>query len=189
MITRYINKAIFKLIGWKNAGHHPGHIKKAVVIAVPHTSNWDFPIGIMSRASWNINIRFVGKKSLFKPPLGWYMKWMGGYPVDRTKHTNFIEAVTNIYKREDEFMLCLAPEGTRKKVRKLKRGFYFIAKNANVPIILVKFNFKLKEVNYSEPFYVTDNIHADLAYIYDYFRDVPGKIPANGFNEKYNKEE
>ncbi len=180
-----LSQMIFRLIGWKNTGSNPKHLDKYMVVVVPHTSNWDFPLGLLARSAWNLDIKYVGKKEMFRWPLGGLMKWLGGYPVDRSKATNFVSAVVKLIKEKDKFALCIAPEGTRKKVNKLKRGFYFMAKGAQIPMILVKFDYENKEVNWSEPFYPTDDEDADMQYIYDHFRGVKGKIAANSFDVKY----
>jgi 1-acyl-sn-glycerol-3-phosphate acyltransferase len=125
--------------------------------------------------------KFIGKKSLFKPPFGAVFRALGGYPVDRSKNNNFVDAVVEIFDSKEKFSIALAPEGTRKKVDKIKTGFYYIAKGANIPIILVRFDYANKEVTFSDPFYTTDNKEADLKFIDDHFRGTLGKIPENSY--------
>ena len=179
-----ISKVILWILGWKVEVNYPADLKKYVVIAVPHTSSWDFPLGLLVRSAINRDIKFIGKHTLFKPPFGWIFRALGGYPVNREKSTNFVKAVVKIYEREDEFACLLAPEGTRKKVDKLKTGFYFIAKRANIPVIMVKFDFGNKKITFSEPFYTTDDQEADFAFIDNYFRGTRGKRPERSY--KYN---
>ncbi len=127
-------------------------------------------------------MHFVGKASLFRPPFGWYFRWMGGHPVDRSKSNNFVEAVAQIFDEQEEFRLALAPEGTRKKVEKLKTGFYYIAKTASVPIVLVAFDHARKEVKFSAPIHPTDDMEYDFLAIHSFFRGVKGRVPEYSFD-------
>ena len=176
-------RRILGLFGWKVEGYIPDEIKKCVVIAVPHTSAWDFPLGLFARAAIGKDIKYVGKKSLFKPPLGWIMRALGGYPVDRSTSQNFVASVIQIFDSQDEFMLTLAPEGTRKKVEKFKTGFYYIALGAKVPLILVKFDYAEKAIKFDPVAFVpTGDVEADMAYLWDYFKGVKGKVPEYSVN-------
>ncbi|MFK7813303.1 MAG: 1-acyl-sn-glycerol-3-phosphate acyltransferase [Maribacter sp.] len=171
----------FKILGWKLHNEFPIHIKKCVVPVVPHTSWHDFYIGILVRNVWNAEINFVGKKSLFKWPFGAYFRWMGGTPIDRTKSTDFVTATAKIFEEKEVFRLNLAPEGTRKKVQKLKTGFYYIAKAAKVPIVMVAFDFENKQVKVAEPFFVSNNIEEDFKIIDSFYKGVKGKVPENSY--------
>lgn len=171
----------FKLMGWKLHGEFPLHLKKCVVAVVPHTSWHDFYIGILVRNVWRAEINFVGKKSLFKAPHGWYFRWMGGTPIDRTKSTDFVTATARVFDEKDVFRLALAPEGTRKKVEKLKTGFYYIAKAAAVPIVLVAFDFENKQVKVAEPITISDNLEADFEKINAFFKGVNGRVVAYSY--------
>ncbi len=162
-----------------NVGKWP---KKYVLPTVTHTSNRDFPYGIYVRAVIGEYINFVGKASLFKWPLGPLLRWMGGVPVIRSKRTNFVQAVADIFGERDEFRLCIAVEGTRTKVTNFKTGFYFIAKAANVPIVLCRFDFgNRKAIEFSEPYHLTGDIRADFDYIYRFFDGAIGLVPDNSF--------
>ena len=144
---RWIAKFIyFKVLGWKLVGSFPSHLDKCVIIVVPHTSWVDFFLGLLIRRVWNEQINYVGKKSLFKAPYGWFFRWMGGAPVDRSKNSDTVSATAEVFKKRKKFRLTLAPEGTRKKVTKWKSGFYYIAKAAEVPILLIAFDFGKKQV-------------------------------------------
>ena len=177
-----IAKLVFlKMLGWKVKGEFPVHIKKCVVPVVPHTSWHDFYIGILVRNVWNAEVNFVGKKSLFKAPFGWYFRWMGGTPIDRNKSTDFVSATAKIFDEKEVFRLCLAPEGTRKKVDKLKTGFYYIAKMADVPIVMVGFDFENKQVIVAEPFKATESKKDDFKKIDTFFKGIKGKVPSNSY--------
>ncbi|WP_033958633.1 1-acyl-sn-glycerol-3-phosphate acyltransferase [Psychroserpens jangbogonensis] len=178
---RWLAKFIyFKLLGWEitgNTNFSNNTIKKAVIIAVPHTSWHDFYIGIILRKISGIKTNFVGKKELFKWPFGWYFRYVGGAPLDRTSGQNKVQAIAKLFEGKDEFRLTLAPEGTRKKVKEWKTGFYYIAKEAKVPIIMFTLDFKNKRNNISEPFYPTDDIEADFKFMKSFFKGVVGKKP------------
>lgn len=178
---RWLAKFIyFKLLGWRMTGNidfSKNTLKKAVIIAVPHTSWHDFYIGLLLRKIVNVQVNFVGKKELFKWPFGWYFRWVGGAPLDRTSGQNKVEAIASIFKERDEFRLALAPEGTRKKVDTWKTGFYYIAKHAEVPIIMFTLDFKKKQNHISEPFYPTDNTAADFEFMTSFYQGVVGKKP------------
>jgi 1-acyl-sn-glycerol-3-phosphate acyltransferase len=177
---RWLAKFIyFKLMGWKiigNTNFSKDTVKKAVIIAAPHTSWHDFYIGLLLRKITNVKTNFVGKKELFTWPFGYYFRAVGGKPLDRTSGQNKVEAIAKLFEGEDEFRLTLAPEGTRKKVEKWKTGFYFIAKAAKVPIIMFTLDFKNKQNKVSEPFYPTDNIEADFKFMKSFYEGVEGKV-------------
>ncbi len=174
MISKFIYT---KILGWKLVGEFPKELKKYIVIGAPHTSWKDFPIAILARNSWGVKINFIGKKSLFKPPFGFIFRWLGGAPVDRSKSNNKVDAIVDVFNKHDEFRLALSPEGTRKKVDKWKTGFYYIAKGANVPIIMFAFDFEHKQIILAEPFYPTDNMESDFEYFYSFYKDIKGANP------------
>lgn len=170
----------FKILGWKivgNTNFSKDNIKKAVIIAVPHTSWHDFYIGVLLRAVVQVKTNFVGKKELFVFPIGWFFRALGGAPINRQTNQNKVQAIANLFEERKEFRMTLAPEGTRKKVSEWRTGFYYIAKQANVPIIMFTLDFESKQNKISEPFYPTDNVEADFKYMYSFFKGVKGKIP------------
>jgi 1-acyl-sn-glycerol-3-phosphate acyltransferase len=156
----------------------PRELKKYVAIAAPHTSWQDFPIGILARNTAGEKINFIGKNSLFKPPFGFIFRKLGGTPVDRSKSNNLVDAIVDIFNSKEKFRLALSPEGTRKKTDKWKTGFYYIAKGANVPIVLVTLDFGNKQVVISEPYYTTDDMEKDFEYFHSFYKGVQGKNPA-----------
>tara|TARA_B100000902_G_C26768797_1_gene649334 strand:+ start:70 stop:615 length:546 start_codon:yes stop_codon:yes gene_type:complete len=174
-----ISKIIYhNILGWKISGFKDFHsIKKVVIIAVPHTSWHDFYIGVLLRSVINIKANFIGKKSLFNPFTGWLFKSLGGLPVTRKQNEKQVDAIVRLFLEKDEFRIALAPEGTRKKVDNWKTGFYYIAKKANVPIVMFTLDFKNKMNKFSEPFYPTGDIDSDFKYMYSFFKGVKGKIP------------
>ena len=169
----------FKLLGWKVVGNvtmSKDTVKKAVIIAAPHTSNYDFLMALLLRQVVGIKSNFVGKKELFVWPFGYYFRSIGGAALDRTSGQNKVQAIAALFEKRDEFRLAISPEGTRKKVEQWKTGFYYIAKTAKVPIIMFTFDFENKQNLISEPFYPTDDVTADFKFMQDFFKDVKGKI-------------
>ena len=181
-MLRPIYKLILKnILGWKIVGQFPPELKKYVVAVAPHTSNWDFPIGVMARSVLKMQQgKFLGKSQLFKPPFGWIFRALGGYPVDRSKKQDIVSQVVDYFNNNEHFILAVAPEGTRKKVSSLKTGFYYIAKGAGVPIIPVGFDFEKKEIIIGQPHYPTESIDHDLEVLTAFYRKIKGKNPELG---------
>lgn len=177
-----ISKLLLRLWGFKIEGHYPREIPKLVLIEFPHTSNWDFPLGLLVRSALKLDIKYVAKASLFRFPFGALFRWWGGYPVDRSKSANFVDAVVHIFNEKERFAIILTPEGTREKVDKLKTGFYYIALGAKVPILMVKFDWSRKIVSFSEPFYPTGNYDVDIIKILDYYKGAKGYHPELAYN-------
>lgn len=170
----------FKLLGWKVVGNvsmSKDTVKKAVIIAAPHTSNYDFFLALLLRQVVGIKSNFVGKKELFVWPFGYYFRSIGGAALDRTPGQNKVQAIAELFQTRDEFRLAISPEGTRQKVTEWKTGFYYIAKAANVPIIMFTFDFENKQNYISEPFYLTDDVISDMKFIKSFFKDVKGRNP------------
>ena len=169
MVHQLAKFIFFKVMRWKLKGTFPD-LEKCVVIVIPHTHWLDFPLGVIVRKVINKEINYIGKKGLFKAPYGWFFRWLGGTPVDRSQNTNMVDAVAQVFKEKTIFRFALAPEGTRKKVKALKTGFYYIAKKANVPIVMVAFDFGKKEVKFSEPLWPTDDINQDFKKVRQFFK-------------------
>lgn len=178
----YISKFILRLIGWKVVGHYPREIKKKILVAAPHTSNWDFPLGVMIRSVIKDDVKYVGKASLFKPPLGWILGPMGGVPVDRSKSNNFVEAVVKEFDSKEVFSVLFAAEGSRKKVEKFKTGFYHIARMAKVPMLPTILDYDKKEFRFLDLVWATEDAEEDIKKIEGYFKGVKGCNPKQGFH-------
>ncbi|WP_420461103.1 1-acyl-sn-glycerol-3-phosphate acyltransferase [Neolewinella sp.] len=173
---------MLRLNGMRFVDHSAGRWpKKCVVPTGPHTTNRDFPYGLWARAAAGQYIQFVAKSTLFRGPAGAVMKSLGGVPVVREKRTNFTQSVAKIFAEREEFKLCIAMEGTRKKVDRFRTGFYWIAREAGVPMVFAKFDFGNKVIEFSEPFYPTGDVRADFDFIYRYFDGVRGLVPGNSF--------
>ena len=177
---KYFSRFIlYTILGWKTVGEFPKELKKYIVIGAPHTHWLDFPLGLGVKFAESVPANYIGKASLFKPPFGFIFRWLGGTPIDRSTSTNKVDAIVEVFNINEKFILALSPEGTRKKVEKWKTGFYYIAKGANVPIVMITFNFKDKEVKVSKPYYHTDNKEKDFNFFHEYYKDVIGKVPEN----------
>ncbi|WP_372755096.1 1-acyl-sn-glycerol-3-phosphate acyltransferase [Mariniflexile sp.] len=178
---RWLSKLIYyKILGWQvvgNTNFSKDSIKKAVIIAAPHTSWHDFYIGVLLRSVLNMKAHFIAKKELFVFPFGLFFKSIGGVPIDRNTSENKVETIANLFKGKEEFRIALSPEGTRKKVKIWKTGFYHIAKKAQVPIIMFTLDFENKQNRISEPFFTTDDIESDFKFMHKFYEGVNGKIP------------
>lgn len=176
---RWLSKLIYnKMLGWKVTGFSNWNsVKKAVIIAVPHTSWHDFYMGILLRSVIGIETNYVGKKALFKFPFGWFFRWTGGAPVERKKNENQVEAIARLFEEKSIFRMTMAPEGTRKKVEEWRTGFYYIAKAAKIPIVMFTLDYANKINKFSEPFWPTDDIESDFKFMKAYYKDVIGKVP------------
>ena len=167
----WFSKIIFlRLMGWKIEGDFPS-LNKFVLAVVPHTRNADFIIGVLTRAVVDQKISYVGKKELFNPLTGWFFRALGGTPINRNSTENKVSSIAKIFKEKEVFRMAIAPEGTRKKVDKWKTGFYYIAMEAEVPILLVNFNYALKQVGFLKLFYPTGNIEKDFKEMESYFNE------------------
>ncbi len=176
-------KIWWKLNGWKLNGEFSADLKKMILLVAPHTSWKDILLGLATRSKLKIyTAKFLGKKELFDGPFGWFFRWLGGVPVDRFSKHGMVEQVVDMFNNNEEFKIGLSPEGTRKKVDKLRTGFYHIAKQANVPIVMVGFDFSKKEVVLSEAFYTSDNEEADFKKIIDFFAPIKGYHPDKGLS-------
>ncbi len=183
-MMRALYKFIFNQMGWQVQGSFTKLPQKFIIIVAPHTSNWDFVLGIMVRSMLGLRqTKYLGKSELFRFPYGFIFRALGGYPVERHKYNNLVEATVALFNSKDTFSIALAPEGTRAKVNRLKTGFYHIANQANLPIYKVGFDFAHKQVIIDEPFYPTGNIIADFKPILTFFSKIKGKNRKLGIDE------
>lgn len=167
---------ILKLIGWKIVGQLPDE-KKFIIIVAPHTSNWDLVIGLIARFAVGVKVNFLAKHQLFFFPLGQLLRLLGGTPVNRSQHSNKVQEVVKLFKTSDELKLGLAPEGTRSTVTRWKEGFYHIATQAQIPIVMIGMDYPSKELRIAEAFHPTGNLEQDFAFMVAYFRTIHGKVP------------
>jgi len=178
---RLLWKWYLKSTGWQTDAAFPfHHLPKYVLIVGPHTSNWDFVVGIAYRSYLGLgHVKFLGKKELFIPPFGFLFRGLGGIPTDRSQRKHLVEDAVKMFARHMHFALALSPEGTRRKVDRLKTGFYHIARQAGVPVIMVGLDWKNRTILFSKPLVITTEEN-DLKIILDFYRPILGKHPKNG---------
>jgi 1-acyl-sn-glycerol-3-phosphate acyltransferase len=175
-LLRFLSNSIMRLIGWKVEGTLP-NLPKYIIIGAPHTSNWDFLLFLATIFHLKVDARYMGKAELFRGPFGWFFYWCGGIPVDRKKSQGLVEQMVEACNNSDKFILTIAPEGTRHKVKEWKRGFYHIAKGAGIPIIMAKVDGKKKAMCVGEVFHLTEDMEADMLAIQDAFKGMVGINP------------
>lgn len=159
--SRGIGRFVLRAIGWKIEGALPDFPKMVVMVA-PHTSNWDFPLGVVALFALGVQLTFLAKYSLFRPPLGAVMRWLGGIPVKRVVREDTVAIEVEAFNRNDSWVLALAPEGTRKYVEKWRTGFYNIAVGAGAPIIPVGFDYSTRTIRIMRPFIPSGDMDAEV---------------------------
>ena len=176
LIKYWIGRAFMAITGWKLTGQLPPD-KKFVFIGAPHTSNWDFPIGIALTFIFRLKTRWMGKDALFKGVRGMFMRSLGGIAVDRAHPHGVVGQMAGELKQAEQLVIMLAPSGTRKKMPRWKSGFYHIAQEANVPVVCGYLDFQRKEANIGLSFLPTGNIKKDMDKVREYYKDISAKYP------------
>lgn len=178
MLRLFLN-FYWRVYGWKISGNFPYQHKKMVLAVAPHTHWVDVMVGFAARNALNIrHAKFLGKKELFVGPLGWLLKWLGGTPVNRHGKLGMVGQAAALFNANENFILGLAPEGTRKKVDTLKTGFYHIAKQAAVPIVPIGLDYENKLLVVGEAFFTSDDEVADIKKLIAFYVGIKGKKPA-----------
>ncbi len=177
-------KLIFKLCGWKVTHFLSDEIKRCVIIVVPHTSNWDFIFGMGAVKVMKLNQRFVIKKEWIRFPFKKLMLSLGALPIDRnkdqsTEKRSSVDAIAALFEGRKELRMVITPEGTRSKVEKWKTGFYYVARQANVPIALAFINYETKCCGIDQIIYPSENFESDMKQIMDFYKDAKGRNPKN----------
>ncbi len=175
-LSRAFGITMLRLIGWRVYGEFPSHSKMIIAVA-PHTSNYDFFIGMFAKFALGIKANWIAKHSIFKWPVKETLTRLGGIPIDRSKPEGVVSQVANLFKEKNQLVIAVTPEGTRKKVPKLKTGFLRIAREANIPILLTGFDYYSREIIFGEVFYPSENIEEDERKIRKYFLKFTAKYP------------
>ena len=175
-LMHWLSRLILRLLGWQIEGKAPA-APKYVLIAAPHTSNWDFPFTLMVCFALRMPVYWMGKASLFPPVLGGIMRWLGGIPVERSRQGNLVQSTVDAFQRSTRLTVIIPPEGTRSKVTHWKTGFYYIAQGAGLPIALGFLDFKRKRAGVERLFEVTGDIEADMVKIQAFYANITGKNP------------
>lgn len=175
-LLRGLSRAFLRLNGWTVEGALPPEAAKSVFIAAPHTSNWDLPYTLMVAFCLRLNIRWMGKASIFRWPFGALMRWLGGIAVDRSRSNNLVaESAAALVAADGPVQLVVPPEGTRGRTRHWKTGFYHIALQARVPIVLAYMDYHRKVSGLGPIFQPTGDVEADLAAIKRFYAPIRGR--------------
>jgi 1-acyl-sn-glycerol-3-phosphate acyltransferase len=172
-ILRLVSFVGLKLTGWRTVGTPP-NLDKYVMIAVPHTSNWDFPVMLTVVLKYKLDVHWIGKHTLFPWPIGWFMRWLGGISINRSLSHNTVEQAAEAFNRSKKLVLLLTPEGTRGKVEHWKAGFYHIAQKVNLPIQLAYVDARTKVVGFGPLFQPTGDFEADMKVMLAFYKDKQG---------------
>ncbi len=175
-LSRAISRFILLVFGWQIVGHFPD-IPKFVLIGAPHTSSWDFPLVMTVLFALGLRVAWMGKHTFINGRFGHIWRWMGGVPIDRRAASGVVEQMVDEFQRRPDFILGIAPEGTRDKVARWKTGFYHIAYQAGAPIVPFTMDYGRKIVNVCQPFIPTGNIEQDMPRLQAIYEGVKGKRP------------
>ena len=176
IFMRCLALILFKVSGWKAAGERPG-IPKYVIIAAPHTSNWDFVYTVCLALIFGITPRIMMKSTWFRWPMGHFLRWLGAFPIDRSGSHNVVAQSIRAFNNYSRMVLVVPPSGTRRKVMYWKSGFYHIARGAGVPVVLGYLDYREKIGGIGPTVYLTGNMEADMKSIRDFYTDKEGKYP------------
>ena len=171
-----LSRLVLRLLGWRVEGRAPD-AAKYLLIAVPHTSNWDFPVTLMVCFALRLKVYWMGKSSLFPPLAGGLMRWLGGIPVNRERSGSLVEGTVEAFRRSQRLTVIISPEGTRGKVTHWKTGFYHIAHGAGVPIARGYLDFGKKLAGIGPLFATTGDIDADMPLIQASYVGIAGRTP------------
>lgn len=169
-----LGKRLLHLIGWKAEGALP-NLPKFVIAVVPHTSNWDFFVGLFTRMAVGFRSSWIGKHTLFRPPLGMVMRALDGIPVNRSATSGLVEQLVEAFHTRDQLVLAIAPEGTRKEVSRWRTGFYHMALQAGVPIVPASLDYHRKVVTFGPPLHPSGDRDADFEVLRAFYAPAMGK--------------
>jgi len=178
-MRKNLSKFALRILGWKIKGSIPADLKKCVLVAAPHTSYWDFVIARLTFYFMHLNVRFLIKKELFIFPFRWYIRWLGCIPVDKNNSKKAVFTAVDAINKHETIHLVITPEGTRKYNDKWKRGFYFIALQAHIPIVLTYVDYARKEGGFGPVIHPTGNYEEDFIQIEAFYKTISAKFPEN----------
>ncbi len=181
-VLQTLGRTALALARWRIVGRVPDQ-PKFVAIVAPHTSNWDFPLGVLVMFALDLKVHWFGKDTLFRTPLGPLFRLLGGRPVNRAVPEGVVDEMAAVVRAEPRFILALAPEGTRKRVARWRTGFYHIAERADIPILPVSFDWAKREVTLGTLMRPTGDIAADFALLQGKFRREMARNPAAFWDE------
>ena len=187
-ITRWSCENLLKISGWTLDKTNPP-VTNCVVIAAPHTSNWDFILMLLFAGAFGLKISWMGKSNLFIKPFGYLLRLMGGISINRSKKNQIVDNMISLFSQRENFLLVVPVEGTRARANFWKSGFYHIAKGANVPILPTFLDYGNKRGGFGVPIITTDNLLSDMQKIRDFYAPFKGKFPRNSGPVKLQEEE
>lgn len=173
---QWLGTIVLSIFGWQVSGNIPNE-ERIVIIAAPHTSNWDFVLGISTLFALNVNIKWLGKNSLFMPGIAWFFKWLGGIPVDRDNPAALIDYVVRTVEREKGMVIGMSPEGSRKKIERWKSGFLRIAKQTESKILFLSIDSPSKTLKFGKVFEPSGDNEKDINFVMDYYKQFKGINP------------
>ncbi len=179
-----IAKAILKLFGWSVVGEYDDSLKNCIIVIAPHTSNWDFIWGVLARSVYQVRVKYLIKDSFFKPGIAWFFNWTGGIPVNRKKKTDLTERLVKMLDSGEEIKVAFTPEGTRKRVDRWRSGFYWVAMETKLPIVMHYMDYKRKQVVMGEPFWPSGDWEKDKPVFEAFYADVTAHTIEN-FNHSF----
>ena len=171
-----VSLLLLRIFGWRREGELPD-IPKYVMVGAYHTSNWDFPFAVMFAFVLRIRICWMGKNSLFRWPFRSFFRWAGGIPIERSQHHGVVDETIRAFKENERLIMIITPEGTRRKVQTWKKGFYYIALGADVPMVLAFLDYRRKVAGLGPLVTATGDIEADLKVIREFFVNVTPRHP------------
>lgn len=176
-IKKALGKTFLWLTGWKEAGAPPPQAHRFVLIAAPHTSNWDLVFTLALTWAAAVDVHWLGKHTLFGFPFGPFFRFLGGIPVQRERRSNLVDAAAALFAENEALILTVPAEGTRERVDHWKSGFYFIARKADVPVVLGYLDFKRKAGGFGPALSLTGDLKADMDRIRAFYADKAGRFP------------
>jgi len=171
---RAFGRGVLSLLGWRVEGEVPD-LPKLVIAVAPHTSNWDFVVGVAAMFALDLRLTFIGKHTLFVGPFGTFLRWIGGVPVDRSAPHGMVGDSVAAFARSESLVLAIAPEGTRKRVERFRTGFLRIARGAGVPVVMAALDYEARCVRFGGTFSPGEDVEADRVRVEAHFAHVKGK--------------
>ena len=175
-MKKWIGRLWLALWGWEAEGAHPPY-DKYVLIAAPHTSNWDLVFTLALAFVFDVHVHWMGKHTIFRPPFGRLMQWLGGVPIERHLRKNVVQQMVDRFAATDRLVLAVPAEGTRSRTEYWKSGFYYIARQANVPIVMAYLDYKRRRGGFGGVLHPTGNLRADMDLVRAFYADKIGKYP------------
>ena len=174
----WLSRLLLRLGGWRLEPAHPPALEKYLVVFYPHTSNWDFVLGILAARALRLHLSFLAKHSLFAGPLGPLFRALGGHPVHRDSRSNMVSQVAALVASRERIVLALAPEGTRSRAEHWRSGFYYMAREAHLPVVPAYLDTRSRTLGLGPPVYLTGDVEADMAVLRAFYADKQGLRPA-----------